>query len=143
MTEFSLTLRRTIPASRARVFKAWTTAELLVKWWGPDGVQCPGAQVDLRVGGEYRIGNRKPDGAEIWIVGTFEEVDVPRRLVYGWSMDEAHPNRERVTVEFREAGPDATEVVLHHERLQSEETREQHEMGWEGCLDGLTRHMSI
>jgi hypothetical protein len=34
---------------------AWTEAEQLKKWWGPQSVTCDGAEVDLRVGGRYRI----------------------------------------------------------------------------------------
>ena len=67
----SLTLfvRRRIKASPERLFEAWTTPDQFVQWWGPPGVACPGAEMDLRVGGSYRIGNRMPDGIEVWIGG--------------------------------------------------------------------------
>jgi uncharacterized protein YndB with AHSA1/START domain len=59
----SLIVRRTIAATPARLFDAWTTPELLTQWWGPANVTCPAAEVDLRVGGQYRIANQMPDGS--------------------------------------------------------------------------------
>ncbi len=142
MSTPSLTMRRTFPASQARVFSAWTTPALLMKWWGPKDVVCPLAEVDLRVGGAYCIGNRLPDGKEIWIRGVFETVDAPARLVYTWSTDESRPDLERVTVEFVAVDDNTTEVVLFHERLADERIKEQHASGWTGCLDGLQRLLS-
>src|SRR5258708_17334250 len=80
----TLLVRRTIPATPARLFAAWTEAEQLREWWGPAGVACIGAEVDLRVGGRYRVGNQFPDGTVLWIAGEFEVVQPPHRLTYTW-----------------------------------------------------------
>jgi uncharacterized protein YndB with AHSA1/START domain len=96
-------IRRTINASAARVFEAWTQPEQLRRWWGPRPVMCSGAEVDLRVGGEYRIGNLLPDGTVLWIAGRFEVVDSPERLAYTWEIEQKgmpSPERSRVTVRF-------------------------------------------
>jgi uncharacterized protein YndB with AHSA1/START domain len=135
----ALVVRRKIRASTARVFEAWTEPEALRRWWGPRPVTCCEASVDLRVGGTYRIGNLLPDGSVIWISGVFETVERPYRLVYTWHLEgKERPSNERarVTVRF-EAHGDATEVIVVHERIESEETRVDHEKGWIGCLDGL------
>jgi len=58
--ELTLVVRRTIGASPERVFDAWTKPERLRLWWGPRGVTCTAAEVDLRVGGRYRIANQFP-----------------------------------------------------------------------------------
>jgi uncharacterized protein YndB with AHSA1/START domain len=137
----ALVVRRTIRASAARVFEAWTEPESLRRWWGPRPVTCCEASVDLRVGGEYRIGNLLPDGNVVWISGSFEMVDPPHRLVYTWHVEgKERPTgeRSRVTVRFEPQG-DATEVIVVHERIESEEVRVDHEKGWIGCLDGLAR----
>ena len=135
----ALVIRRTINASVARVFEAWTEPEQLRRWWGPRPVTCSAAEVDLRVGGEYRIGNLLPDGTVLWIAGRFEVVDPPERLVYTWEIErkgKPTPERSRVTVRF-EPRDDKTEVIVVHERIDTEETRVDHEQGWNGCLDGL------
>jgi uncharacterized protein YndB with AHSA1/START domain len=136
----TLVVRRTIQASAERLFDAWTRPEQLVEWWGPDGVTCIGATIDLRVGGPYRIGNRLPDGQELWIAGQFEAVDRPRLLRYSWRLDGASAVPERVTVRFEPRGAE-TEVIVTHERVPTETVREEHERGWTGCLDRLARMM--
>ena len=139
--QITLLVRRVIQADVQRVFDAWTRPELLVKWWGPRPVTCREAEVDLQVGGAYRIGNLFPDGSVLFIVGEFEVVEPPRRLVYTWRLDQrSGPEAEesRVTVRFESQGA-ATEVIVLHERIDSEKTRADHEHGWGGCLDNLAR----
>lgn len=137
----SLVVRRTIAASAERLFGAWTEPSQLLEWWGPRGVTCEDAEVDLRVGGRYRISNRLPDGRVVWISGEYELVDPPRKLVYSWRLDDSTAPLERVTVRF-EPKADGTEVTVVHERIRDVETRAQHELGWHGCLDGLNAHVS-
>lgn len=135
-----LVVRRTIRATPEVLFAAWTQPSHLVKWWGPSGVECVEAQVDLRVGGAYRIANRFPDGRVVWISGDFESIDPPRTLIYTWQLDGSAGAPERVTVRFDARG-DATEVVITHERIADPETRRGHEAGWDGCLDGLAAYV--
>jgi uncharacterized protein YndB with AHSA1/START domain len=134
----TLVVRRTINAPVARVFEAWTEPRHLLRWWGPRPVICSQAEVDLRAGGAYRIGNQLPDGTVVWISGEFEVVDPPKMLVYSWRVEgRATPSGpSRVTVRF-ESRSGGTEVVVLHERIDSEETRVDHEHGWNGCLDNL------
>jgi len=135
----ALIARRTIRASAMTLFDAWTRPEELRAWWGPRPVTCSGAEVDLRVGGGYRISNLLPDGRTLVIEGEFRVVERPSRLVYTWCAGE---DRESlVTVRFEPRG-DATEVIVVHEQIPNETLRESHEMGWTGCLDGLEKHLS-
>ena len=73
--------RRFVKAPPALVFEAWTTAEHLREWWGPRNLQIVLCEVDLRVGGGYRIVHRAPDGQEFGFHGDYREID-PRS---GWS----------------------------------------------------------
>lgn len=138
-TMLTLVVRRTIRASAERLFAAWTEPSQLKSWWGPEGVRCIGAEVDLRVGGSYRIGNQLPDGNIVWIRGEFESIERPRKLVFSWHLEGEKSTPERVTVQFESAG-DATEVIVTHERIASQELRDRHEQGWIGCLQGLGRY---
>jgi uncharacterized protein YndB with AHSA1/START domain len=136
----TLVVRRQIKATPEKLFAAWTRPELLMCWWGPEGVACPAAEIDLRVGGSYRIANRFPDGNIIWIAGMFEAIDAPRRLVYTWKLESQTGPPERVTVCFV-ADRDMTEVVITHERIPNEAARTGHERGWAGCLDSLVKYI--
>jgi len=137
MTELTLEVRRTVAAPPARVFAAWTDPALLVRWWGPPGVACPEAHVDLRVGGAWSIANDTPGGT-VWLRGTFEVIEAPERLVYTWSVDGSPAAAERVTVRFEPVGT-STEVVVVHEKIVGEATKAEHAVGWGGCLSGLER----
>lgn len=137
----TLVVQRTIAATPERLFAAWTDPVELRRWWGPDGVTCIGSEIDLCVGGRYRIGNRLPDGTTLWIVGVFEAIDRPHRLIYTWQLEGGPSTLERVTVDFAARGS-ATLVTITHARIESEAQRRQHELGWAGCLAGLARFVS-
>ncbi len=95
-----LVVRRTINASPERLFDAWTRSDELLAWWGPRPVRCARAEVDLRVGGRYRIDNQLPTGGLLTIEGEFTVVERPRKLVYTWSVAPGDGPPERVTVRF-------------------------------------------
>ena len=135
----TLVVRRRIKATREKLFAAWTQPELLVRWWGPQGVACPSAEIDLRVGGSYRIANQFPNGTMLWIGGIFEVIEPPHRLMYTWKLESQNGPVERVTVSF-EAHSIGTEVVVTHERIPDDTARTSHERGWIGCLDSLVRY---
>lgn len=132
----ALIARRMVRAPPERVFEIWTRPSELLRWWGPRGVQCIAADVDLRVGGNYRLGNRFPDGRVVWIEGTFELIELPHRLIYSWQVVPGEAHVERVTVRF-EPHAEGTEVIVVHERIATQRARDEHAGGWEGCLEGL------
>lgn len=137
----TLVVRKTIRSTPERLFEAWTQPAQLRKWWGPQSVVCIGAEVDLRVGGRYRIGNQFPDGKILWIAGEFEAIERPHRLTYTWGLEAEAGATERVTVAFK-ARDTATEVIVTHERIANAVMRDMHEQGWRGCLDGLAEHIN-
>jgi uncharacterized protein YndB with AHSA1/START domain len=130
-----LVMSHTIRAAPERLFEIWTHPDHLLKWFGPESATCVGPEVDLRIGGRYRIGNRFPDGNILWISGAFEVIEKPSRLVYSWGLEPAAP-QERVTVRFEPKG-DRTEVTVVHENIPSPELRDGHEKGWKECIEGL------
>lgn len=138
MTDTSLRLSRTIRADLATVFEAWTEPEQLRQWSAPEGMTVAAAEVDLRVGGRYRIRMKNPDGEIFTAVGEYREIDYPNRLVYTWGWEETGNNHyeTRVTVEFFDRGG-ATEVVLTHELFPDAELAGKHTEGWTSCLNRL------
>ncbi len=133
-----LAVSRTIRATPDRVFDAWTSPDLIPRWWGGGGVTCPEAHVDLVTGGTYRIANAMPDGTVTWISGVFEIIERPHRLQYTWDVEPADPEAASsvVVVEFAPVD-DGTLVTINQTRIPSDEARMMFEMGWNGCLDGL------
>ena len=136
MRPTELTQARIIRAERALVFKAWTTPELVKRWWGPPPYTCPVAEIDLREGGQYRLANLAPDGETIWISGEFLRVEAQSRLLYTWQLSTHPPGPSLLEVQFRDHA-EGTEIVIHHQRFHSLAVRDQHADGWAGCLAKL------
>jgi uncharacterized protein YndB with AHSA1/START domain len=134
-----LQVRRTLPAAREEVFRAWTDADLVRQWFKPRGGSSPGAEMDVRVGGRYRWA-MKLLGHVYYAVGEYIEVDPPKRLVFtfGWERALVRLSDSVVTVEFIERG-DETEVVITHEQLPNRGQRALHGEGWRACLSNLDR----
>src|SRR2546423_10854397 len=133
----ALEVRRTFNAPRQRVFDAWTQPALMKQWKAPGDMSVAVAEVDLRVGGAYRVDMREPKGNVQRVVGVYREVDPPRRLVYTWTWEtNSDATDSIVTVEFHERG-NATEIVLRHEGLANTQSRAGHERGWVLCFDKL------
>ncbi len=133
----TLTVRQRYPATRERVFDAWTNPEIMKRWFSPEGVTNPAIDVDLRVGGTYRVEMLTPDDRRPVAFGTYQEITRPERLVFTWAWedeaDDAHTGQTLVTVEFVEHGKE-TEVVVTHEGFAMEEGRKGHEEGWKSSL---------
>lgn len=135
----TLQIKRVFSAKRDRVFDAWTNPAKLKKWWGMgDDWNTPIAEVDLRVGGKYRLGMQDPEKDMPYVVGgTYQEVTPPEKLVYTWKW-EGQDSQTLVTVEFHEQG-NSTEVILTHEYFTDEKAKEEHGQGWKGCMEQLAK----
>lgn len=142
MSDTTLIIRRTINAPRVKVFEAWTKPDFIKQWFAPsDAFLVPIAEVDLKVGGMYRIGMRPPDREALHIAtGIYREIKPPEKLVFTWAWEGEEPMNSVVTVEFRELG-NATEVMLKHEHLPNVESRNKHTEGWVGCLNLLEKRL--
>lgn len=134
----TLTLRRTFPAARERVFRAWTEREALQQWFRPMGTGLTITKLDVQVGGSFSFDFA--DGSDS-IVGSYLEIVRPAKLVFTWSFSATLGKETVVTIEFIEHGP-ATEIVLTHERFSSEEMRSNHQAGWQSLLDRLAEVLS-
>ncbi len=137
-----LRLERKFNAPAQAVFDAWTSAEMLRRWWpaGSDW-ETPVAEVDVRVGGSLRLVMRSPDGDEFGGSGQYREVTPPARLVFTWTWDghEGHQGTQLVEVEFEEREDGTTTVVLTNRGLRDEESKRTHREGWEASFDNLDR----
>lgn len=84
--------RHTIKAPRIPLFKAWTDPVILPLWWGPLGAECKVCQINLKVGGGYKIHTRFVNGEEQIVKGSYIEIAEPERLVF--TLNRKEPENE-------------------------------------------------
>ena len=110
-SELELVVRRTVNAPARLVFEAWTKAELFRRWWVPKsfGVNLLSCEMDVRVGGQYRLVFPHEDST-MEFFGTYLEVTPNSRLV--WTSEEGDDGKTITTVTFDETDG-KTLVVLH------------------------------
>lgn len=124
----TLVLSRVFDAPRELVFDAWTQPEHVAQWWGPAGFENTRVDIDLRVGGEFRVFMRAPDASVHVCTGAFIEIARPARLVYEGETVEGHPcgagipPYARVSVAFEEAAGGKTKLTITTE-FRSPEAR--------------------
>jgi uncharacterized protein YndB with AHSA1/START domain len=135
-------IERTFAASAEAVFDAWTSPEVMRRWFHclPDW-ETPVAEVDLRVGGTVRVVMRKPDGTEIEGTGEYALIDRPHRLAMTWTFDDDPANEQLIELSFSEAGGSTT-VLLVNSRISTDDRRRGQDEGWHGCFDELARELA-
>ena len=141
----SMSVSQVVPSTRDSVFAAFTVPGEIKKWHvpGPDFAVCI-AEVDLRVGGKYRIGMQPPDRTEPHtFYGVYREVSPPSRLVYtsNWEPPDPDTGETLVTIELRPSNG-STEVRVTHDLLPDQQSADDHTRGWTGTLESLARHFS-
>jgi uncharacterized protein YndB with AHSA1/START domain len=138
----SLALKRSYPVGPEKVWRAWTDPEALKRWWGP-GPNEPVSlvQLDVRVGGRFRIVFGGPQGNDHEVQGVYKEVVPNRKLVFTWSWPRTTPERESVVTIVFEAAGGGTELDFRHEQLFDESVRDGHKRGWTGALDKLEQYL--
>ena len=142
-----LVLKRIFSAPVERVFDAWTKAEVLANWFGPEGFSVNHSEVQLHVGGSYDIQICSPDGKHIRHFGDYLEINKPHNLVFTWMLadqdckgSEGLASETIVSLEFKRI-KDTTELTLTHEQLPSKEAYDGHKFGWTSSLNSLTNYL--
>ena len=145
-----LVIERTLRASPERVFDAFTDPEQLTKWWWPNGFTCPAAEVDLRVGGTYRLAMEWPGSipAEAQFShhmgGEYYEIDRPRRLVMsGRAVNDEQGELFATLIELTFAACDGGTALTmrqsYFEPMPPPEAMAGAEQGWSEQLEKLER----
>jgi uncharacterized protein YndB with AHSA1/START domain len=105
-----IVIERIVDAPRELVWRAWTEADQIAKWWGPDGFTTTIHEMHVRVGGVWRFIMHGPDGTDYPNRIVYREIVKPERLVYDHSDDKGNDHFQS-TVTFETAG-NRTKVTL-------------------------------
>jgi uncharacterized protein YndB with AHSA1/START domain len=138
----SLSLERHYPVAPEKVWRAWTDPEAVKRWWGPGpGEPVSAAELDVRVGGRFRIVFGGADGKAHECAGTYQEVVPNRKLVFTWCWPNTTPERVSVVTIVFEDLKGKTRLVFKHEQFFDEAARDGHKRGWSGALDKLAAYL--
>nr|MBA2543448.1 SRPBCC domain-containing protein [Deltaproteobacteria bacterium] len=130
----AMVLTRLFDAPPAMVFAAWSSADMVSKWWGPKGFTTPVCELDFRPGGAYRMAMRGPDGKEYPFHGRYLEIVPNERIVFDALIE--HINHETIIkVTFVEDGGQ-TRVTIWQQVAPGDAGSGQTE-GWSGQLGKL------
>jgi uncharacterized protein YndB with AHSA1/START domain len=80
-TDEQILITREFDAPRHLVYKAWTTPELVKRWWSGQRGEVTSAEIDLRVGGTWRYVMVASEGFEVAFHGEFREIVPNERIV--------------------------------------------------------------
>lgn len=145
-----LTISRFINGRPATVWKAWSKAEHLARWWIPDPIECKVIKLDLRPGGGFETRMRE-DGGEFQphVEGCFLEVAPERRLVWTTTLAEGWQPIEPwlaltaiITFEAEGRGTRYSARVLHKSAADSRKHEEMgFQEGWGTTIDQLASYV--
>src|ERR1700758_5614283 len=110
--EDQILITREFDAPRHLVFKAYTTPELVRRWWHANRGEMTLCEIDLRVGGKWRYLMTAGSGPEVGFHGEYREI-VPDERIVSTEVYEGMPNAEALnTITFSEADGRTTLTIL-------------------------------
>ncbi|MBV1911738.1 MAG: SRPBCC domain-containing protein [Kangiellaceae bacterium] len=129
------------------MFDAWTHAEIIAQWFGPEGFIVSSSSLDLTVGGRYLVEIISPDDNVIKHFGEYVEINRPNSLIFTWMLDDQQCQGSRsqladtlVTISLRRL-ENGTELTLTHEKLPSQSAFDGHLFGWNSSFNSLEQFL--
>lgn len=137
-----LELRRNFKCSPETLFSCWTDPRHLAKWWGPEGMNAPVIDLDVKPGGRWRTVMRNDKGEEFKVQGVYREVMPPKRLVFTWAWEDETGKPGHESIVTLTVTPEGGGAALHmvHDVLESDESRDNHNKGWTSSLNCLAAY---
>ncbi len=139
-SDTQILITREFDVPRHLVYQAWTTPELIRRWWAGDRGEVTSAEVDLRPGGRWRYVMTANGGFEVAFHGEYQEI-VPDERVVSTEVFEGMPEAAAVsTATFTDRdGRTTLSVLVQH---QSKENRDAHvNSGMEGGMQESMSHL--
>lgn len=128
-----LLLTRTFRAPPALVFKLWSQAQHMQRWFGPEGFTCTHCEIDFRPGGKWLACIESEQSGPLWMGGEFREIDPDRRIAFTFGdrdpAQNVHPSTE-VVVTFTDRGGGETLQTFHQTGFPTAQLRDRHITGW-------------
>jgi uncharacterized protein YndB with AHSA1/START domain len=139
-SDTQILITREFGAPKRLIYRAWTTPDLIKRWWSGDRGDVVVADVDLRVGGNWRYVMRTTAGFEVAFHGQYREI-IPNDRIISTEIFEGMPDAEAVsTLSLTEShGRTTLRLLVQH---LSREHRDAHiNSGMEGGMQESMDHL--
>jgi uncharacterized protein YndB with AHSA1/START domain len=149
---FDMVLTRTFDAPRERVWRAWSDADEVMKWWGPEGFTSPMCRMDFREGGTTLVSMRSVEGWELFNTWTYRSIEPMERIEFVHGFADEHGNKVAPAeiglppaipadvphvVTLRSIDEATTELMVHEFGYRDAQIVELSRVGMEQCLDKM------
>jgi uncharacterized protein YndB with AHSA1/START domain len=149
---------RTIGAPQERVWRAWSDADLVMTWWGPEGFMSPMCRMDFREGGTTLVCMRSDDGSELYNTWTYRSIEPMTRIEFvqrfadkdgnrvtptELGLPPAIPDEVRHVVSLRAIDEATSELTVHEFGYPNEQIVEVSRAGMEQCLDKMAASLAM
>ncbi len=128
MEDKGITIERIFDAPIELVWKAWTTPEMIKKWWGPEGFSAPSIKIDLRAGGKYIYAMQGPKGSKwdmvMYSSGVYKEI-VPQEKIVSTDFFSDEKGNKVDPKEYGQSAdaPDEMTVIVLFEEIDGGKTK--------------------
>jgi uncharacterized protein YndB with AHSA1/START domain len=123
--ETEILITREFDAPKELVYRAWTTPELVERWWSGERGTVTSVEIDLRVGGTWRYVMVANEGSEVAFHGEFREI-VPNERIVNTEVYEGAPGGDEdaplVTITFTDV--DGRTILTQLMRCGTKEVRD-------------------
>lgn len=142
-----LCIKQIFNVSIDRLFACFTQPELLSRWHAPGELTTPHVEVDLKVGGTYKIAMKNADDETYTAFGEYKEIEKPDKgfgkLVYSWAWEHVEGSPVSTVTVLLKSLDDKTEVELIHEGFSTADVTQHHSQGWAGIFTNLDIYIKL
>lgn len=154
---FDVVVTRTFDAPRERVWRAWSDADEVMKWWGPQGFTSPTCRMDFREGGTTLVCMRSDQGLELYNTWTYRSIEPMDRIEFeqGFADEKGTrvapaqlglppgiPEEVRHVVTLVAIDDQTTELTVHEFGYPNAQIVEVSKTGMEQCIDKMASSLA-
>ncbi len=136
-----LRIIREFEAKPDDVYNAWVNPEILVQWWGPEGMTTPEYDLNIHEGGSWTTTMESSNGDRVTVSGVYKILQPPDRLVFSWAWNEPDGSRgfeTEVEVCLAASGT-GTLMTLTQGPFENAKSRNNHNFGWTSSFNDLEK----
>lgn len=138
----NVVIERHFKQSRDVVFSFLSQSDLILKWWGHEGMTIPDHSINFGELGPWHAKMIGGDGQKYHMSGEVTDVNEPNSIEFSWGWNDENGNRGKesyVRFEVSVSDQGGTNFKLSHRALENDESAKNHTMGWTTSIDRLEK----